>query len=132
MELRAIELENLKPIPVGQGGGKPDPDMDLLSNIVKDFNDLFGNIEWKNPAEVQHQIEELPVRMEGSHLFVSILYRIDKVYAQITFNDDIINIIAGMLEEKTEFVQTYFANPEFQNYVNTKVFQAAVNRVKGK
>jgi hypothetical protein len=26
--------------------------------------------------------------------------------AQITFNDDIINIVAGMLEEKTKSVQT--------------------------
>ena len=46
-----------------------------------------------------------------------------------TFNDDIINIVAGMLEEKTEFVQTYFANPDFQNFVNARVFQAAVSRL---
>ena len=45
-----------------------------------------------------------------------------------TFNDDIINIVAAMLEEKTEFVQTYFANPDFQNFVNARVFQAAVSR----
>jgi type I restriction enzyme R subunit len=32
-----------------------------------------------------------------------------------------------MLEEKTEFVQTYFANPDFQNFVNARVFQAAVS-----
>ena len=49
--------------------------------------------------------------------------------AQITFNDDIINIIAGMLEEKTEFVQTYFANHDFQNFVNARVFQAAVRQL---
>jgi len=49
--------------------------------------------------------------------------------AQITFNDDIINIVAGMLEEKTEFVQTYFANPDFQHFVNARVFQAAVSQL---
>ena len=53
----------------------------------------------------------------------------DKQVALITFNDDITNIIAAMLEEKTEFVQTYFANPDFQNFVNARVFQAAVNRL---
>ena len=53
----------------------------------------------------------------------------DRQVAQITFNDDIINIVAGMLEEKTEFVQTYFANPDFQNFVNARVFQAAVSRL---
>lgn len=53
----------------------------------------------------------------------------DRQVAQITFNDDIINIVAGMLEEKTEFVQTYFANQDFQNFVNARVFQAAVSRL---
>lgn len=36
---------------------------------------------------------------------------------------------ASMLEEKTEFVQTYFANPDFQNFVNARVFQAAVSQL---
>ena len=49
--------------------------------------------------------------------------------AQITFNDDIINIVAAMPEEKTEFVQTYFTKPDFQNFVNARVFQAAVSRI---
>ena len=49
--------------------------------------------------------------------------------AQITFNDDISNIVASMLEEKSEVVQTYFANFDFQHFVNTRVFQAAVSRL---
>ena len=53
----------------------------------------------------------------------------DTQVAQITFNDDIINIVAAMLEEKTEFVQTYFANPDFQHFVNKRVFEAAVSRL---
>ena len=40
-------------------------------------------------------------------------------------------LVAGMLEEKTEFVQTYFANQDFQNFVNARVFQAAVSRLSG-
>ena len=43
--------------------------------------------------------------------------------------DDIITIVAGMLEEKTEFVQTYFGNPDFQNFVNARVFSAVINRL---
>lgn len=45
------------------------------------------------------------------------------------FNDDIMMVVAAMLEEKTEFVQTYFANPDFQNFVNARVYQAAVSSV---
>lgn len=130
---RAIVLENedaaVAPIPVGSGGGKPQPEMDLLSNIVKDFNDLFGGIEFKDKAEVQRQIEELPNRISKSVDFVNAVKNGDKQVAQITFNDDIINIIAGMLEEKTEFVQTYFANQDFQNFVNARVFETAFKQI---
>lgn len=133
-EERAIVLENtnteVKPVPVGQGGIIVKPEMDLLSNIVKDFNDLFGGIEWKNRDEVQRQIEELPVRISNSEDFANAVRNGDKQASQITFNDDIINIVASMLEEKTEFVQNYFANPDFQNFVNARVYQAAVQRLQ--
>ena len=132
-EERAIVLENedtnVKPIPVGTGGGKPQPEMDALSSIVKDFNDTYGNIEWKNRDEVQRQVEELSARIATSVDFANAVRNGDKQVAQITFNDDIINIVAAMLEEKTEFVQTYFANPDFQNFVNVRVFQAAVSQI---
>ena len=132
-EERSIVLENqnteVAPIPVGTGGGKPEPEMDALSNIVKDFNDTYGNIEWKNRDEVQRQIEELPNRIATSVDFVNAVKNGDRQVAQITFNDDIINIVAGMLEEKTEFVQTYFANQDFQNFVNARVFEAAMQRL---
>lgn len=42
---------------------KPVPEMEALSTIVKDFNELFGNIDWKNRDEVQRQINELPERI---------------------------------------------------------------------
>ena len=135
-EERAIELDNentnVKPIPVGSVGGKPQPEMDALSSIVKDFNDTYGNIEWKNRDEVQRQIEELPARIATSLDFVNAVRNGDKQVAQITFNDDIINIVASMLEEKTEFVQPYFANPDFQNFVNARVFQAAVSQLSNR
>lgn len=33
-------------------------------------------------------------------------------------------VVASMLEEKTEFVQHYFNNKDFQNLVNERVFSA--------
>lgn len=132
-EERAIVLENenaeVNPVPVGQGGRIPQPEPDSLSNIIKDFNESFGGIAWKNEDEVQRQISELPTRIAKSVDFVNAVKNGDKQAAQITFNDDIITIVAGMLEEKTEFVQTYFGNPDFQNFVNARVFSAVINRL---
>ena len=92
-EERNIKLENenceIAPLPVGSGAGKPEPEMDTLSSIVQNFNDLYGNIEWKNRDEVQRQIEELPLRIADSTDFVNAVRNGDKQVAQITFNDSI-------------------------------------------
>lgn len=127
-----LENENaeVKPVPVGLGMGVPQPEMEVLSNIVKDFNELFGNIDWKNRDEVQRQINELPKRIASSVDFVNAVKNGDRQVAQITFNDDMVAIVAAMLEEKTEFVQTYFNNPDFQNLVNARVYQAAVSQLR--
>lgn len=133
-EERQIVLENenaeVAPVPVGHGMGKPVLEMEALSTIVKDFNELFGNIDWKNRDEVQRQINELPARIAGSVDFANAVKNGDSQVAQITFNDDMIAIVAAMLEEKTEFVQTYFGNKDFQNFVNARVYQAAVSRLR--
>ena len=133
-EERQLVLENenaeVKPVPVGLGMGMSQPEMEALSNIVKDFNELFGNIDWKNRDEVQRQINELPKRIASSVDFVNAVKNGDRQVAQITFNDDMVAIVAAMLEEKTEFVQTYFNNPDFQNFVNARVYQAAVSQLR--
>ena len=100
---------------------------------IDDYTDgLLDNIDfdkYRIVKEEVRQIEELPARIATSVDFANAVRNGDKQIAQITFNDDIINIVASMLEEKTEFVQTYFANPDFQNFVNARVFQAAVSQL---
>lgn len=132
-EERSIALENkdseISTVPVGTGGGKPEPDPDDLSNIIKDFNDKFGNIDWKDGDEVQKQINELPKRIINSESFVDAVKNGDNHTIQITFNADIKKIVAAMLEEKTEFVQTYFEKEDFRNFVNERVLNAAIKQL---
>ena len=57
------EDAEIGPVPTEGGGQKPEPEMDRLSNIVKDFNERFGNIEWKDKDKIEKVIsEELPFK----------------------------------------------------------------------
>jgi type I restriction enzyme R subunit len=60
----SIKLEDedaeIAPIPAGKIGYIIEPEMDLLSKIIMNFNDMFGNIEWKDADNVQRQILEIP------------------------------------------------------------------------
>jgi type I restriction enzyme, R subunit len=50
------------PVPTSRGGHKPEPELDRLSNIVKAFNDQFGDIEWKDGNKIRKVIAgEIPV-----------------------------------------------------------------------
>ena len=42
----ADEDAEIEPVPTSGGGRKPEPELDRLSNILKTFNDQFGNIDW--------------------------------------------------------------------------------------
>ena len=42
----------IDPVPVSGGAMKPEPELDVLSNIVRAFNDQFGNIEWDDEEQV--------------------------------------------------------------------------------
>ena len=46
------------PVPTDGGGRKPEPELDRLSNILKTFNDQFGNIDWKDADKIRQVIAE--------------------------------------------------------------------------
>ena len=55
-EAIAIKLEDsdkeVEPVPAGKVGHIVQPEMDLLSTILSEFNDLFGNINWNDADNV--------------------------------------------------------------------------------
>jgi len=57
----ADEEAEIDPLPTSGGGRKPEPELDRLSNILKVFNDQFGNIGWTDRDRVNKLItEEIP------------------------------------------------------------------------
>jgi hypothetical protein len=41
----------------------PEPELDRLSNIIKTFNELFGNIAWAGADRVERLVtEEMPAK----------------------------------------------------------------------
>src|SRR5207248_3313389 len=54
----------ISPVPTQAGGHIPDPELDRLSNIVRAFNEQFGNRDWKDPDRIRTVIAaELPAKV---------------------------------------------------------------------
>lgn len=115
----------IAPIPVGTKGGKKEPELDVLSNIVEDFNTLYGGIEWEHADTVRAQIQQLPDLLAQSEAFVNAVHNSDSDTAQIQCNEDLFKIVINMMAEHTEFARNYLDNETFRNFVNSRVFQQA-------
>jgi type I restriction enzyme R subunit len=48
----------IDPLPADGGGSRPEPELDLLSNILRTFNDQWGNIAWSDGDRVRRLIAE--------------------------------------------------------------------------
>lgn len=125
-----IELENkdaeIDPIPVGSGkGGKAEPDMAKLSDIL----DQFNGINWQNVELAKQQLDELPERITADDAFVNAAKNSNKATAQQQFNSSMLMIVAKMLNENTEFCRYYLDNSDFMNFINSRVFREVYNKI---
>lgn len=117
------------PVPPASGGGKSQPDFDKLSNILEEFNTMFGGIEWEHPEEAIEQIRTLPERLARNESFANAVRRSDKQNAEIESNNALFQIVVDLLSEKTEFARNYLDNPQFKAFVDQRVFNSAYERV---
>ena len=124
-EEQKIELENsdaeIEPTPVGTPKGKAELNRARLSEILDEFN----GINWLDKEKAKQQLEELPVRLQADEAFVNAARNSDKETAQQQCNMSLMMIIARMLNENTEFCRNYLDNPDFMNFINQRVFNAA-------
>ena len=59
----ADEDAEIDPLPDTGGGFMPEPELDRLSNILKAFNEQFGNIRWEDEDRVRRLItKEIPAQ----------------------------------------------------------------------
>lgn len=129
-----FQMENedagIEPVPVSGGGSISDPDFDKLSNILEEFNATFGGIEWEHPEEAIEQIRQLPERLAANENFTNAVHRSDQQNAEIESNNALFQIVIELLSEKTEFARNYLDNPQFQAFINQRVFNQAYSQAQ--
>jgi len=69
----------IEPVPTSGGGRKPEAELDNLSNIIKTFNDQFGNIDWKDADKIRKVIaEEIPGKVAADPAYQNAMKNNDK------------------------------------------------------
>jgi type I restriction enzyme R subunit len=97
--------------------------MDRLSNIVKAFNDLFGNIPWTDADRVHRLItEEIPARVAADTAYKNARKRSDKQNARIEHDKALVRVMTALLQDDTELFKQFSDNPGFRKWLCDTVF----------
>jgi type I restriction enzyme R subunit len=113
------------PVPTSGGGRKPEPELDLLSNILKTFNEMFGNIDWKDADKIGKVIaEELPTKVAADKAYQNAMKNSDKQNARIEHDKALERAVIELLSDHTELFKQFSDNPSFKKWLSETIFAA--------
>jgi len=113
----------IEPIPTAGGGHKPEPELDRLSNIIKAFNDQFGNIPWTDADRVRKLItEEIPARVAADSAYKNARQFSDKENARIEHEKALVRVMTALIQDDTELFKQFSDNESFHRWLTDTVF----------
>lgn len=110
-------------VPTCGGGRKPEPELDRLSNIIKAFNDQFGNIDWKDADRIRKVIaEEIPSKVASDKAYQNAMRNSDRSAARLEHDRALQKVVIGMLADHTELFKQFSDNPSFKKWLGDTIF----------
>jgi type I restriction enzyme R subunit len=124
---RQIQLPDadaaIEPVPTSGGGRKLEPELDRLSNIIKTFNDQFGNIPWTDGDRVNKLItEDIPNRVAADKAYQNAMKNSDKQNAKIEHDKALARVMTAVLKDDTELFKQFMDNESFKRWLTDTVF----------
>ena len=119
----ADEDAEIGPVPTSGGGHAVEPELDRLSNIIKAFNDQFGNIEWQDADRVQRLItEEIPARVAADEAYQNAQTNSDRQNARIEHDKALGRVMNGLIKDDTELFKQFSDNESFKRWLTDTIF----------
>lgn len=113
----------IEPVPTAGGGHKPEPKLDRLSNIIKAFNEQFGNIPWTDADRVRKLItEEIPARVAADTAYQNARKHSDKQNARIEHDKALARVMTAILKDDAELFKQFSDNESFRRWLTDTVF----------
>ena len=116
------EDAEVEPTP-SSGGGRPEPELDHLSNIIRSFNERFGGIEWSDEDRVRKLItEDIPISVVADTSYQNARSNSDRQNARIECDNALSRVITGLLQDDTELFRQFMDNDSFRRWLQETVF----------
>ena len=124
------EDAEIDPVPLGGGGHKADPELDHLSNIIREFNDLFGGIQWEDADRVAQLITEtIPTRVAADTAFRNAQKHSDRENARIEHDKALQRVMTSMMKDDNQLFKQFMDDGGFKRWMTDRVFGLASDQV---
>ena len=128
----SIQLEDadaeVEPVPAGNIGHAAQPEMDLLSVILSQFNNMFGNIGWKDVDNVRRQIIEIPAMVSKDEKYQNAMRNSDEQSARLESERALQQVIFAIMSDNMEIFKQFQDNPSFKKWLSDLVFNITYNK----
>jgi len=122
----AIQLPDqdaeIGPVPVEGGGHKPEPELDRLSNILKNFNDQFGTLFTDGDRVVKRIREDIAPKVAADDAFQNAKKNTPGA-ARIEHDKALARVMLDFLKDDTEVYKQFVQNESFKRFVTDMVYQ---------
>jgi type I restriction enzyme R subunit len=119
----ADEDGQIGPVPDTGGGRRPEPELDHLSNILRSFNDQFGNITWTDGDRIRRLItQDIPARVAADTAYQNAQKNSDRDNARIEHDKALARVMNAVLKDDTELFKQFADNPSFRDWMSKMVF----------
>lgn len=123
MSIKLVDEDaEVAPVPAGKSGHIVNPEMDYLSIILNDFNDIFGNIDWKDPDNVRRQIVAIPEMVAKDEKYQNAMKNSDKQNARMESERALQTAILTVMADNMELFKQFQDNPSFKKWLSDMVF----------
>ena len=116
----------IDPVPGAGGGGRGEPELDRLSNILRTFNEHFGDIQWEDADRVRQLIiETIPDRVREDTAFRNAQRNSDRQNARIEHDKALLRVMTAVMRDDTELFKQFMDNDSFKRWMTDTVFSLA-------
>jgi len=124
----ADEDAEIGPVPASGGGHIPELELDRLSNILRTFNEQFGNIDWKDEDKIRRVIaEEIPLKVAADTAYQNAMKNSDKQNARIEHDRALRRVILDLFTDHTELFKQFSDNQAFKKWLTDTIFSVTYN-----
>ena len=122
------EDAEIPPVPTSTSPHISNPELEFLSAILNNFNDLFGNIQWSNEDNVKQQLLRIPEMVSQNEAYQNAMKNSDRENARLESNNALQNVMLQIMQDNIELYKQFLDNPSFRQSLSDRVFALTYNK----